>query len=61
MDFLNPRWGVWAGVGEVLGERYPYLLPAWQRFLRDERARSDRIREVEGTFQGLMSDLGLEG
>jgi len=59
MDFLNPRWNVWPGVREVLGERYPFLLKAWQRFLFDERVRERRKREVSESYANLAAEFGL--
>ena len=59
MDFLNPRWGVWPGVREVLGEHYPYLLDPWRRFLYDEPSRERRMREVQATFDALTTSLAL--
>jgi len=59
MDFLNPRWSVWPGVREVLGERYPFLLKPWQRFLFDDATRARRIKEVTEVYADLQTELRL--
>ena len=59
LDFLNPRSGVWPGVREVLGERYPFLVEAWRRFLFDPVCREERKRAVQESFRSLMTRFNL--
>ena len=61
VDRLNPRWGVWASLREVLQRHFPHLTGACRRILYDGRTRREYSARLAALAAKLAGKSGLEG
>ncbi len=61
VDRLNPRWGVWASLREVLQKHFPHLTGAYRRILYDGRTRNEYSERLAALAGKLAVKYGLEG
>ena len=61
LDRLNPRWGVWASLREVLDKHFPHLTRAYRRILYDGRTRNEYSERLAALAGKLSVKYGLEG
>lgn len=61
VDRLNPRFGVWASVKDLLQEHFPHLVGEYRKILFDERIRREYSHQIVSTVNRLAKNQGLDG
>jgi DNA repair photolyase len=61
VDRLNPRFGVWPSVKNLLQEHFPHLTQEYRKILFDERVRREYSQQIVGTVDRLARKQGLDG
>lgn len=61
VDRLNPRWGVWASLREVLQKHFPHLTGAYRRILYDTRTRNDYSERLATLTRKIAVKYGIDG
>ena len=60
-DALNPRPRVWPSVRDLLGRRWPGLVPLYRRILFDAEHRARYERDLEARVREAATAAGLAG
>lgn len=61
IDRLNPRFGVWASVKNLLQEHFPHLIGEYRKILFDERVRREYSQQIISAVNLLAKKQGLDG
>jgi DNA repair photolyase len=60
LDRLNPRYGIWPDLKELLLRHYPHLAAQYGRVLFEPRSREEYTGRLRTTLQRLVARHGLE-
>jgi DNA repair photolyase len=60
IDRLNPRYGVWQSLRDLLQEHFPHLTEQYRRILFEDRSRAEYSRGLMSTVNRLARRQGLD-
>jgi DNA repair photolyase len=61
VDRLNPRFGVWLSLKNLLQEHFPHLTQEYRKILFDEHVRREYSQQLVSTVNRLARMQGIDG